>query len=168
MEPLAADYPIARLSKEDLPMAVTDGAQQLVVFSLGDEEYALPITQVQEIIRYTEPRAVASEEGWIEGVISLRGKIIPVCNLAGRLGLETQRVDNAKIVIVETAGGTAGVTVDEVQEVLTLDDGQLDAVPAAGTDFIDAIAKIGDRLVVLLNADGIFAGASIGAAAAAA
>jgi purine-binding chemotaxis protein CheW len=149
-------------------MAVSDGAQQLVVFSLGDEEYALPITQVQEIIRYTEPRAVASEESWIEGVISLRGKIIPVCNLAGRLGLGTERVDNAKIVIVETAGGTAGVTVDEVEEVLTLDEEQLDAVPGAGTECIEAVAKIDDRLVVLLNSDGIFAGASLGAAAAAA
>jgi purine-binding chemotaxis protein CheW len=146
-------------------MAVTDGAQQLVVFSLGDEEYALPITQVQEIIRYTEPRAVASEEPWIEGVISLRGKIIPVCNLAGRLGLETDHFENAKIVIVETAGGTAGVTVDEVEEVLTLDEEQLDAVPGAGTEFIEAVAKIGDRLVVLLNSDGIFAGASIAATA---
>ena len=105
-------------------MAVSDGAQQLVVFSLGDEEYALPITQVQEIIRYTEPRAVASEEPWIEGVISLRGKIIPVCDLAGRLGLANERFDNAKIVIVETAGGTAGVTVDEVEEVLTLGEGR--------------------------------------------
>jgi purine-binding chemotaxis protein CheW len=149
-------------------MADSDGAQQLVVFSLGDEEYALPITQVQEIIRYTEPRAVASEESWIEGVISLRGKIIPVCNLAGRLGLGTERVDNAKIVIVETAGGTAGVTVDEVEEVLTLDEEQLDAVPGAGTECIEAVAKIDDRLVVLLNSDGIFAGASLGAAAAAA
>lgn len=148
-------------------MAVSDGAQQLVVFSLGDEEYALPITQVQEIIRYTEPRAVASEESWIEGVISLRGKIIPVCNLAGRLGLGTERVDNAKIVIVETAGGTAGVTVDDVEEVLTLDEDQLDAVPGAGTECIEAVAKIDDRLVVLLNSDGIFAGASLGTAAAA-
>ena len=148
-------------------MADSDGAQQLVVFSLGDEEYALPITQVQEIIRYTEPRAVASEESWIEGVISLRGKIIPVCNLAGRLGLGTERVDNAKIVIVETAGGTAGVTVDEVEEVLTLDEDQLDAVPGAGTECIEAVAKIDDRLVVLLNSDGIFASASLGAAAAA-
>jgi purine-binding chemotaxis protein CheW len=148
-------------------MAVSEGAQQLVVFSLGEEEYALPITQVQEIIRYTEPRAVASEESWIEGVISLRGKIIPVCNLAGRLGLGTERVDNAKIVIVETAGGTAGVTVDEVEEVLTLDEEQLDAVPGAGTECIEAVAKIDDRLVVLLNSDGIFAGASLGAAAAA-
>src|SRR5437868_12313249 len=82
--------------------------QQLVVFSLGEEEYALPITQVQEIIRYTEPRAVASEAAWIRGVISLRGKIVPVCDLGARLGLNTERADNAKIVIVETDGGTAG------------------------------------------------------------
>jgi purine-binding chemotaxis protein CheW len=148
-------------------MAVTDAAQQLVVFSLGEEEYALPITQVQEIIRYTEPRAVASEEQWIEGVISLRGKIIPVCNLAERLGLSTERVDNAKIVIVETGGGTAGVIVDEVEEVLTVEEEQLDSVPGAGTEFIEAVAKIGDRLVVLLNSDGIFAGAAIAVAAAA-
>lgn len=147
-------------------MAVTDAAQQLVVFSLGEEEYALPITQVQEIIRYTEPRAVASEEPWIEGVISLRGKIIPVCNLAERLGLSTERADHAKIVIVETGGGTAGVIVDEVEEVLTVDEEQLDSVPGAGTEFIEAVAKIGDRLVVLLNSDGIFAGAGIAAAAA--
>jgi purine-binding chemotaxis protein CheW len=147
-------------------MAVTDAAQQLVVFSLGEEEYALPITQVQEIIRYTEPRAVASEEPWIEGVISLRGKIIPVCNLAERLGLSTERVDNAKIVIVETGGGTAGVIVDEVEEVLTVEEEQLDSVPGAGTEFIEAVAKIGDRLVVLLNSDGIFAGAGIAVAAA--
>ena len=149
-------------------MAETEGSQQLVVFSLGDEEYALPITQVQEIIRYTEPRAVASEQHWIKGVISLRGKIIPVCDLASRLGLASERAAGAKIVIVETAGGTAGVIVDDVEEVLTLDDAHLDAVPAAGTEFIEAIAKIEDRLVVLLSPNGIFAGARIDTVAAAA
>jgi purine-binding chemotaxis protein CheW len=133
-------------------------AQQLVVFSLGAEEYALPITQVQEIIRYTEPRAVASDAPWIKGVISLRGKIVPVADLASRLGLGAELAANAKIVIVETGGGTAGVIVDEVEEVLTVDASNLDAVPAAGTDFIDAIAKIDDRLVVLLNPEGIFSG----------
>lgn len=133
-------------------------AQQLVVFSLGAEEYALPITQVQEIIRYTEPRAVASDAPWIKGVISLRGKIVPVADLALRLGLGHDLAANAKIVIVETGGGTAGVIVDEVEEVLTVDASNLDAVPAAGTDFIDAIAKIDDRLVVLLNPEGIFSG----------
>jgi purine-binding chemotaxis protein CheW len=133
-------------------------AQQLVVFSLGDEEYALPITQVQEIIRYTEPRAVASDSVWIRGVISLRGKIVPVCDLGSRLGLQTELADQAKIVIVDTGSGTVGVIVDEVEEVLTVNGAELDTVPAAGTDFIDAIAKIGDRLVILLNPEGIFSG----------
>src|SRR5439155_14130233 len=91
-------------------------AQQLVVFSLGEEEYALPITQVQEIIRYTEPRAVASEAAWIRGVISLRGKIIPVCDLSARLGLASEHANAQNIVVVETAAGTAGVIVDGVQE----------------------------------------------------
>ena len=136
-------------------------ASQLVVFSLGDEEYALPITHVQEIIRYSEPRAVASEAEWIRGVISLRGKIIPVCDLATRLGLPADSEGRANIVIVETANGTAGVIVDEVEEVLTVDESQLDAVPSAGTDFIDGVAKIDDRLVVLLNPSGIFAGVEI-------
>jgi len=140
-------------------------ASQLVVFSLGDEEYALPITDVQEIIRYAEPRAVASDAPWIRGVISLRGKIIPVCDLAARLGLPAEGEGRANIVIVETANGTAGVIVDEVQEVLTIDESQLDAVPSAGTDFIEGVAKIEDRLVVLLNPNGIFAGVEMAEAA---
>ena len=142
---------------------VSESTKQLVVFSLGEEEYALPITQVQEIIRYTEPRAVASDVHWIKGVISLRGKIIPVCDLAARLGLSSQCGDRANIVIVETEGGTAGVIVDDVEEVLTVEAAQLDAVPAAGADFIDAVAKIDDRLIVLLNTSGIFAGVEIAA-----
>jgi purine-binding chemotaxis protein CheW len=136
--------------------AVSRLAQQLVVFSLGEEEYALPITQVQEIIRYTEPRAVAADAPWIRGVISLRGKIVPVCDLGARLGLPAELAANAKIVIVETGGGTAGVIVDEVEEVLTVEADQLDSVPGAGTNCIDSIAKIGDRLVILLNPEGIF------------
>ncbi|MEZ5102665.1 MAG: chemotaxis protein CheW [Thermoleophilia bacterium] len=135
-------------------------ARQLVVFSLGEEEYALPITRVQEIIRYTEPRAVASDAPWIRGVISLRGKIIPVCDLASRLGLYADARDNQKIVIVETEGGTAGVIVDDVEEVLTIDDEMVDEVPGASSEFTEAIVKIESRLVVLLNPDGIFAGVS--------
>ena len=138
-------------------------AQQLVVFSLGDEEYALPITRVQEIIRYSEPRAVSSELPWIRGVISLRGKIVPVCDLAARLGLVSERPQSAKIVIVDTESGTAGVIVDDVEEVMTVDPSQLDTVPAAGADFIEAVAKIDSRLVVLLNPDGLLAGLALAA-----
>jgi purine-binding chemotaxis protein CheW len=105
----------------------TTTTHQLVVFSLGEEEYALPIEAVHEIIRYTEPRSVASSVGWIRGVISLRGKIIPVYDL---------------------------------QEVLTIDPGQLEPVPSADGESIESIAKIDDRLIVLLNAAGLFGDAA--------
>jgi purine-binding chemotaxis protein CheW len=134
----------------------SDSTMQLVVFSLGEEEYALPITHVQEIIRYTEPRGVASQTPWVKGVISLRGKIVPVFDLASRLNLQ---VDSAasKIVMVESGEDMAGVIVGDVEEVLTLTSADLDEVPAAGAACIQAIAKVGDRLVVLLDPAGIFA-----------
>lgn len=133
-----------------------DSTMQLVVFSLGEEEYALPITHVQEIIRYTEPRGVASQTPWVKGVISLRGRIVPVYDLASRLGLEVSSVAS-KIVMVESGDQMAGVIVGDVEEVLTLTNEDLDEVPAAGAACIQAIAKVGDRLVVLLDPAGIFA-----------
>jgi len=145
-------------------MSTSDTTRQLVIFSLGSEEYALPITRVQEIIRYTEPRSVASQTAWIRGVINLRGKIVPVCDLALRLGLPTEREESAKIVIVETQIGTAGVIVDDVEEVLTVESEQLESVPSADADYVEAIAKVGDRLAILLNPDGLFAGVEILAA----
>jgi purine-binding chemotaxis protein CheW len=144
-------------------MAALEPARQLVVFSLGDEEYGLPITRVQEIIQHAEPRSVRSVDPAIRGVFSLRGKIIPACDLGARLGLSTPVGDTSKIVIVETGSGTAGVIVDEVKEVLTLDESHIDPVRGFGADFIEAIAKIGDRLIVLLNPDGIFAGLDLAA-----
>ena len=130
-------------------------SQQLVVFSLGSEEYALPIGSVHEIIRFSEPRSVASEVPWIRGVIGLRGKIIPIFDLAARMGLEPS--EPGKIVIVSSGAGQVGVMVDEVEEVLTVSSDQLEDVPTANGESIEAIAKIDDRLVVLLNTSGLFA-----------
>ena len=132
-------------------------SQQLVVFSLGSEEYALPIGAVHEIIRFTEPRTVASDVPWIRGVIGLRGKIIPIFDLASRVGLLAEESESCKIVIVETGTGQAGVVVGDVEEVLTVTSDQLEAVPTADTQTIESIAKIGDRLVILLNPEGLFA-----------
>jgi purine-binding chemotaxis protein CheW len=132
-------------------------SQQLVVFRLGAEEYALPIAAVQEIIRFSEPRSVASEVAWIRGVIALRGKIIPIYDLGARLELAGTGSEPGKIVILETGGGQVGLLVDEVEEVLTVGSEQLESVPTANTDTIEAIAKIDDRLVILLNPEGLFA-----------
>jgi purine-binding chemotaxis protein CheW len=144
-------------------MSADENTRQLVIFSLGSEEYALPITRVQEIIRYSEPRSVASQTPWIRGVINLRGNIVPVCDLAERLGLGLERPESAKIVIIETAAGTAGVIVDDVEEVLTVTADQLEDIPSADADYVDAVAKVGERLAILLNPDGLLAGVQIAA-----
>jgi purine-binding chemotaxis protein CheW len=140
--------------------------RQLVVFSLGNEEYALPISDVHEIIRYAEPRSVASSVGWIRGVISLRGKIVPVYDLAARLG-EARDPDRPpqKIVIVEAGDRMAGVIVDDVAEVLTVDCDSVEPMPSGAEASIDAIARIGDRLIVLLSPAGLFGGSAEVAAA---
>jgi len=131
-------------------------SRQLVVFTLGAEHYALPIQQVHEIIRYSEPRSVASRADWVRGVISLRGRIVPVYDLATRLGVPSELTDETKIMIVEAGSEIAGVIVDGVEEVLTVQDEQLQEAPGADTTLIDSIAKIDDRLVVLLKASAIF------------
>ena len=131
--------------------------RQLVVFSLGDEEYALPIADVHEIIRYTEPRSVASSVSWVRGVISLRGKIVPVYDLASRLHCVREAdVAEQKIVIVEAAAQLAGVVVDDVAEVITVENDQLERVPSADEAAIDSIVKLDDRLIVLLSPAGLF------------
>ncbi len=142
-------------------------ARQLVVFTLGAEQYALPIERVHEIIRYQEPRSVASPIPWVRGVISLRGRIVPVYDLATRLGLSSQVGDSSKIVIVESGEDTAGVIVDEVDEVLSVSADDFDQVPGADSELIDAIAKLDHRLLVLLRPDAVLASAGDGASQAA-
>jgi purine-binding chemotaxis protein CheW len=143
----------------------TNNPRQLVVFTLGAEQYALPIQQVHEIIRYSEPRSVASRADWVRGVISLRGRIVPVYDLAARLGLASELTEHTKIVIVEAGSETAGVIVDGVEEVLTVQDDQLQEAPGADTTLIESIAKIGDRLVVLLKPAAVFSAPDLALAA---
>jgi purine-binding chemotaxis protein CheW len=136
--------------------ATTD--HQLVVFRLGVEEYAFGIEHVHEIIRHTPPRAVSSPDPWVRGVISLRGRIVPVHDLAARLGLAARaEADAAKIVILDVDGEVAGVVVDDVEEVLTVQPDRLEPVPVAGDGAIQAIVNLGERLVALLDPAALFA-----------
>jgi purine-binding chemotaxis protein CheW len=130
----------------------TEIAQQFVVFHLGGEEYALPIAQIQEVIRFTKPRSVASEDAWVIGVISLRGKIVPVVDLAGRLGVSATSDEESKIVIVESDAQTVGMVVDAVDEVITIDEDQLDTTTIVDREIVSGIAKVDERLVVTLDA----------------
>lgn len=125
---------------------------QLVVLRLGREEYALPIDHVQEIIFWSPPRPVSSDLPWVSGVIALRGKILPVFDLALRLDVPRAAGRDARIVVVETGTEQIGVTVDDATEVLTVQDGDLEALPqGTGHDLLRAITKVGDRLIAVLD-----------------
>ncbi len=141
---------------------------QLVVFSLGSEEYGLPITAVQEIIRYSRPRTIPSAPSSVRGVINLRGRIIPVVDLKSRLCLHGGDADESKIVIIEAGDVTAGLIVDDVDEVITVDEDTLEQAPSGDVGYISAVAKVGDRLLVLLDLEAMFAGEAFDADLAAA
>jgi purine-binding chemotaxis protein CheW len=137
-------------------MSVDIDSSQLVIFTLGSEQYALPIGRVQEIIRYQQPRSVVSDDSSVCGVINLRGQIVPVHDLAALLGIDAHLVEDGKIMVLESEEQTVGVIVDSVDEVLTVSGDQLEPAPAAvDTTLIELIAKIGDRLVLLLNANAV-------------
>jgi purine-binding chemotaxis protein CheW len=130
---------------------------QLVVFTLGDEEYGLPITQVQEIIRFSEPRTIPNPHASIRGVINLRGRIIPVCDLKLQLNVGFGEVadEASKIVIVESQSGSAGLIVDGVNEVMTVTEDQLEPEAGSQDGYLNGIAKVDERLIVLLDAPGL-------------
>ena len=130
--------------------------RQLVIFALGGEEYAFAIGEVEEIIRFVEPRTVASDADWMLGVISLRGRIIPVCDLAKRLGVPRGEGHGAKIIVVEAGSHTVGLVVDDVTEVLTVEENEIESLRVAGGRGAIAIAKVGERLIVLLASESIF------------
>ncbi|MCB0872773.1 MAG: chemotaxis protein CheW [Actinobacteria bacterium] len=144
-------------------VAADTQAHQLVVFTLGAEEYGVPIKLVQEIIRYTEPRPIPGSPHGVEGVINLRGRIIPVVDLRSRFGTMGERAEDAKIVIVELPDTTVGVIVDEVKEVLTVDADQCEDPPegAGNADYLESVAKLEGRLLVILNMSVLFGAQSL-------
>jgi purine-binding chemotaxis protein CheW len=127
---------------------------QLVVFQLRGDEYAFPISGVSEIIRHATPRAVDSDTPGVRGVIGLRGKIIPVIDLVARLSLgfsETETAAEAgKVIVLDHDGRQLGVMVDDVDQVVTVTDDQLEEVPTAGS-LTNTFAKLDERLVMVLD-----------------
>lgn len=131
--------------------------EQLVLFSLGSEEYAVSIAQVKEIIQYKGSTKLPNTPVYMEGIISLRGKIIPVIDLALRLELPTTKTSGKSALIVETAGREIGIVVDAVTEVIRLQDSAIEPSPTmTKTGYIRGIGKTGERLLILLDVDKMF------------
>lgn len=135
--------------------------RQYVSFILAGEEYGVSILKVQEIIRFTKLTRVPHASDFVEGVLNLRGRVIPVIDLRKRFHLEEQeeRDRNSRIVVVEVGGKIVGMIVDGVSEVLQVSQKDIEPPPPLGsrvrTDFIEGMAKVGERLMILLDIDKI-------------
>lgn len=128
--------------------------EQLVIFQLHDQQYALPIQETQEIIRMTAITQVPNTRHYVEGIINLRGSIVPVINLNKRLGLPVNDYNEAtRIIVVEHGGQKVGMIVDNVLEVgrFTEDEMEPPAVAGDNVDYLKGVVKKGDRLWLLLN-----------------
>ena len=101
-------------------MTAAKGERQLVVFSLHGEHYGLPITTVREIIRYVAPSATAAARGVIQGMISLRGRTLPIVDLSSRLGRSLEVGSQTRILVLEIASGALGLIVDTVDGILPI------------------------------------------------
>jgi purine-binding chemotaxis protein CheW len=134
---------------------------QVVVCRLGKECYGLDIGSVYEIIRFQEPTAVPTAPRFVDGVINLRGRIIPVVDLSSRFGMPRGvATKSTRIIVAGTSGTHIGLVVDAVTEVLILSDEKVEQMPSmASADdaaYVKGVAKLANELVILLDLAALF------------
>ena len=135
-----------------------DDLLQLVTFSIGSEEFGVDILKVIEIIRTMEITKVPKAPAFVEGVINLRGLVIPIIDLRRRFGLAEKAGDSdTRIIVIEINGMSVGFVVDSVSEVLRIPANTVEPAPpvVAGvdSDYISGVGKLEDRLLILLDLD---------------
>jgi len=129
---------------------------QLVSFAIGQEEFGVDILKVQEINRMINITQVPNSPHYVDGVINLRGKVIPIIDLRTRMGIaRKQRDKDTRIIVVELEGKTVGFVVDSVSEVLRIPASITEPPPVltmgVNTEYITSVAKLDDRLIILLD-----------------
>ena len=135
--------------------------RELVAFKIDAEEFAVDIASVQEINRAVELTRIPNAPSHVQGVMNLRGKIIPVVDLRRLLGFQERTADKqSRIIMIEIGGLVAGFLVDSVSEVVRLPESAVEAPPTfAGVlepDYVGGVGKVDDRLLILLNLQKMF------------
>lgn len=140
-------------------------SNQYLTFTLVEEQYAVEVYDVKEVLEYTSVTRVPRTQDFMRGVINLRGSVVPVIDLRLKFGMgETEKTIETSIIVMEVEIGgekvTVGTLADSVQEVINLDDSQIEPAPQIGTrintEFIRGIGKQEDRFIIILDIDRIF------------
>src|SRR6516164_6364576 len=134
---------------------------QLVGFRLENEDYAIAITKIQEIILMKPITRIPQVPDFIEGLINLRGSVIPIINLRKRFGLLPRELDDeTRIIVVNVHDKTVGCIVDAVTQVMRINGDQIQppplAVLAVAHQYLAGLAKLDDRLMIILDIEKLF------------
>lgn len=136
-----------------------DVSNQYVVFSVGDEEYGIPILSVQEIVSMPNLTRVPGVPKYIPGIINLRGNIIPIYVLRSKFDLDLENLTSDTIVIIVQIGDesnrTVGFIVDSVSDVVSITEAEMSETPemsgSVDVRFMDKIGKVGNRMIIIIN-----------------
>lgn len=135
---------------------------QLVSFTLSNEEYGVEVLSVREIIRLPDITKMPNTPYFVEGIINLRGKVIPIINLRKRFGLpEIAHSSRTRIMVMDVAGGLVGLVVDAVSEVIRISSEEVQPPPPlisgnVSQDFISGVFNHTDHLLIVMDVGRIF------------
>jgi purine-binding chemotaxis protein CheW len=135
---------------------------QLVIFRLNGQEYGIDIFKVNEIVPYSKPTKIPNSPAYIEGVLNLRGKVIPVISLKKKFNLDSVETDDrTRIIVANTGSNVAGFVVDEASEVLTVEKDSIEPVSEIVSNisrkYINGVGKLENgRMYILLNFDELY------------
>jgi purine-binding chemotaxis protein CheW len=144
---------------------MSDTVKKYLIFSVEKESYGIPITKVQEVIRYMPITRLHEASRFLKGVVNLRGKIIPIIDMRLKFGLsEKPYTDRTVFIIVEILGARdvnhVGLAVDGVKDVVDIPDSAVNRTPEIGFKFkskyLYGIVQLQDSMVMILNLDSIF------------
>lgn len=132
------------------------GTRQFVVFTINGEEFGMNIENISSIEKMLDIFKIPNTPDYIEGLANLRGKVLTIFNLRRRFNLASPEFDeNTKIIIANTSVSEIGVIVDGVREIIKVEDNEFDPVPEALNNvrdrFLSGTAKVGDRLILMLD-----------------
>lgn len=131
---------------------------KLVTFELAEEMYGIDIMQSQEIIKMQPMTPIPNSLDFVEGVINLRGKVIPIINLKKRFQLMSSEKSDSGIIIVKLAETTVGITIDKIAKVIDIPASKIlpppSVVAGIGREYITGVARDADeKLIILLDID---------------
>lgn len=140
--------------------------REFLTFRLGAEEYGLDILKVQEIRGYEPPTRIANAPAFVKGVVNLRGVIVPIIDLRLKFELDSAEYDQFTVVIILNLGArVVGVVVDSVSDVIELAAEQIRPAPefhaSFDSSFITGLGTAGDRMLILIDIEGLVTAADV-------